>query len=288
MPETLSPRATAIATEFEENERVGAGKFLIKFTKLVSQEKYLAGRNFYAYIRYLDDIVDEGKDPQQTKTFLRNEIAFLESLKTTNYTNHSDTDPYHELVIQGLANTKKKDEIIDNLISGIKGFYLDTIATLYSRPLPREYQIRRNSLNLLSYLEVLSYVLFQRSFSGDHDQKEFDQIMTAWADLDSLRDYHEDFPAGLVLFSRNDLKKYNVKLKAGEKVPKEFDDLHGQLKIQNIKDIIKNLSELNKANIPIIVRLIFQAYFFRGIMKLYERQPMGDAEIIFAKNRENN
>ncbi len=285
MTETISSLAKKIATNFEKNERVVAGRLLIQFIKLIDKEKYLAGRNFYAYIRYLDDVVDEGKNPKKTKVFLRNEIRFLESLKSNDFKISGDTDPYHELVVQGLANTDRKKEVIQNLINGIKGFYLDTIAILYNKPLPEIYQVKRNSLNLLSYLEVLSYVLFKRSFSGDRDSEEFDKIISAWAELDALRDYHEDFAAGLVLFSRRDLKKHKLNLEAGEKVPKEFDSLHKELKIQNIITILKNLGSLNKSTLPLIFRLTFQLYFLRGISKLAERKPMGETKIIFAQNK---
>lgn len=285
MNEKLSFQAEEIAVDFEKNERVGAGRLLIKITKLFDKEKHIAGRNYYAYIRHLDDIVDEGKDPEATQILLRDEIAFLESLIENNFEISNNLDPYRELLIQGFKNTTKKSEIIGNLINGIKGFYLDTISIKYGKPLPEKYQIKRNSLNLLPYLETLSLVLFDRSFSGNENPEKFDKIMSAWAELDALRDYHEDFPAGLVLFSREDLKKYNINLKPGEKIPKEFDNLHKDLKLQNIKNILENLSSLNKCDLPIAIRVAFQLYFFRGILKLIERKPMGDSEIIFAINK---
>ncbi|MBP7740873.1 hypothetical protein KA089_01685 [Candidatus Woesebacteria bacterium] len=285
MNEKLSPRAQEFVNDFEKTEPVLVGRLLLKLTKFINKEKYIAGRNFYAYIRHIDDIVYEGKDPDSTKLFLREEMAFLESLIENNFKIPNNLDPYRELLIQGFENTTKKTEIATNLINGIKAFYLDTLAIKYSKPIPEDYRTSRNSLTLLPYLETLSLILFNRSFTGKENPKEFDQILTAWVELDALRDYPEDLPAGLVIFSKNDLEKDIVKLEVGEKVPQEFNELHKRLKLENIKRILENLSSLNKSDLPIAVRLAFQLYFLRGILKLLRMESMGDTEIIFAVNQ---
>lgn len=287
MTKSLSPEALEMVSNFEKNERVLVGRLMIKLLKIVSKEKYLVARNLYAYIRYLDDLVDEGKDVTSVMEILKKEIEFLKSLKAVENENIKSKNSPREWVLQALRENINKDAIVEQLINGIKAFYLDSISIKYKRPLSEKIQSQRDLYTLLSYLEVLSIILFNTQFSGRVSPEDFSEIISAWAKYDALRDFEEDFMAGLIIFSRRELKEFDLNLKSGEKVPNEFNKLHEKLKPRVITKILKNLHLIYKADIPIAAKLAFQSYFFITIIKLLGTRPMGDKEIIFAQAEQN-
>lgn len=290
MPNRISKEAHHYVHTFEKTERVAAGRLLMRLTKLIDSQKYVAGRNFYAYIRYLDDIVDSGQNVTEVQTMLRQEILFLEQLLLPDgfekAQNQTDPQWIHELLLEGLESIRTdetKEKIITNLIAGVKGFYLDTIQTKYQKPLPDITQVSRNKLALLPYLHVLSLVLFDKVFVNPEKEEVFTPLINAWAHYDALRDYPEDFAAGLVLFPREVLNRHAVELQPEQHIPETFTELHKDFKQSTIRKISQQIKSVTESNLPLLFRLAFQSYFLVAITKLSLTPPPKPKTLTFGR-----
>src|SRR3989338_2344173 len=252
-----------IVENFYRVEKVRTGKWFCKYLSLKDKEREKDGIIAYSYIRWLDDMVDNGLNPAMASCTLNNEEGTIKGI-TQGEKFNTESYPYLARLYQRYG--ERIFDLFQKLMETFKA-YNQIIMT--GNPL-NEKDLAQNSVNhVLPCFQVLSLITFDRELEFE---EQFKKLMQAWSNYDSLVDIREDLSAGLILFSREELDRHGIHIHQGSPLPPSFRNMYNSLKTRTIRDLVIYSSSVERTNIPTIERLALHGYFLSRPIKLAASQ----------------
>jgi hypothetical protein len=268
----------------EEKQKLSLGWFILRHLTpmLRGKEIATAATQLYAYFRYIDDVVDEGKDHHHAHQVLREELSFIRSLlENPNAYTVDELSEERQLVLNAIevVPVDEQHQILEQIENGIKGIYLDNIAMTYGRPLPDFIQKQRNDLALLPYLQIITLLLFDRPFCEPKESHQFSPFFEAIVYYDLLKDLADDLSSGLVLIPRSLLRQYGISFENGHPIG-DVSPLVSDLKEQAKHMIWTSADSIRGSNLPRIFSFFFSLYLRTKPRKI-DKLPSISERIIF-------
>lgn len=265
-------RLNQIIENFYQVEKVRTGKLFFRYISLKNQERERDGVVAYSYIRWLDDLVDSGINPDMASSTLDYEEGIMKGIA---HGKKFETESY-PLLVQ--LYQKYGDRIFDLFQKFIEAFRADNQIIMTGKPLDEQSLTQRTLGHTLPCFQVVSLIAFGRELEFN---EEFKKLMLTWSNYDSLIDIREDLSAGLILFSQEELYRHGIHIHQGSPLPSSFRNMYNSLKTRTIRDLVTYSSSVERTNIPVIERLALHGYFLSRPIKLATSQyPLTEPEFI--------
>lgn len=259
---------------FCRKEPISTSKFIFRFLKVFKPELASDFVLVYTYLRKLDNLVDSGRNPEKMARVLSVEKSKIEKII-------ADEKPANRNSPLPYIKEKYGKKLLDCFIGCINGMEIDNSIILEGIP-PKEEKLKeRNLLGLISSMRLLSLFAFKQDL--EYSEK-FKELMHTWAAYDNLRDAKEDLAAGLMLFSKEELSRYNVALKRGMYVPSSFEEFFYSTKDKTIKELKTRAQYAAETNLPMASKPLLAGYFATRAIKLGKQNyPLEESMIIGRK-----
>ena len=214
-------RLSQIIENFYQVEKVKTGKWFLKYLRLKNQDREKDGIIAYSYIRWLDDLVDSGINPDMASHTLDQEERIMKGVVQGE---EFHTESYLYLF---QMHQRYGDRILDLFQKFIGGFRADNEIIRIGKPLDEQSFAERTLNHSLPCYQVLSLIAFGRELEFTED---FKNLMQAWSNYDSLIDLREDLSSGLILFPQEELDQHGVVIQQGLPLSTHFRDMYDSLK----------------------------------------------------------
>lgn len=265
-------RLCQIVERFYRVEKVRTGKWFLKYLRLKSPDRERDGIIAYSYIRWLDDLVDSGINPDMASNILDQEERIMKGVVQGE---EFETESYPYLF---QMHQRYGDRMIDLFQKFVEAFRADNEIIMTGKPLEEQRFVQRTLNHSLPCYQVLSLIAFGRELEFTED---FMRLMLAWSYYDVLIDVREDLSAGLILFSQEELNQYGVDVQQGFPLPSSFRNMYDSLKRKTLKDLIAYSSSVERTNLPLLERFALHGYFLSRAIKLATSQhPFTEPEFI--------
>ena len=251
-------RLNQLVEKFYQTEKVKSGRLFLRYLGLRNPEREKDAIIAYSYIRWLDDLVDCGINPDAAYCTLEQEEKLMKGLARGD---KSDMESYPSLIH---LHQKYGDIILGLFQKMIEVLSVDNEIIRTGNPLDEKSFAQRINHTLVPY-EILSLIAFGRELEYT---KEFTMLMQSWIYYDALRDLKEDLSAGLILFSKEELNHYGVNFKIGMPVPPSFRKMYDEVKRRTIRDLILYSSSVQGTNMPVLEKIALHGYFLLRPIKL--------------------
>lgn len=252
-------RLNQIVENFYQIEKVRTGKWFFKYLSLKNKERGRDGVVAYSYIRWLDDLVDFGIDPDMASSTLDHEERVMKGIAQGE---RFETESYPYLMQLYL---RYGDRIFNLFQKFIEAFRVDNKIIMTGEPLDEQALIQRSLDHTLPCFHVVSLIAFGSELEFN---EEFKKLMLAWSNYDSLNDIREDLSAGLILFSQEELDQHGVNIRQGSPLPSSFRNMYHSLKRKTIRDLVAYSSSVESTNFPTLERFALHGYFLSRSIKL--------------------
>ena len=265
-------RLNEIVENFYQVEKVKTGKLFLRYLRLKNQDREKDGIIAYSYIRWLDDLVDSGINPDMASHTLDQEERIMKGVMQGEEF-HTESYPYLFQMHQRYG-----DRILDLFQKFVDGFRADNEIIRTGKPLDGKSFAERTLNHSLPCYQVLSLIAFGRELEFTED---FKNLMQAWSNYDSLIDLREDLSAGLILFPQEELNQYGVTILRGHPLPTSFGTMYDSLKRRTLRDLVAYSSSVERTNLPPLERFALHGYFLSRAIKLVMAQyPINEPEFI--------
>lgn len=225
--------------------------------KPVSNDFAAAG----GYLRWIDNLVDSGADPEGISCLLAREKEHIDFLKK-----YPDEGRHAEVISH--LNQSYGFDVLDIFKQIIEGFEIDNNIIQNGIPPAADELKKRNLSQTLNGFKLLTLMRYGKVFDSSGPLEE---LMFHWARYDALRDIDEDLRVGLVLFSREELDLYEVKLVQGHMVPESFNGFYRAKKSETIKGLLKTAPSVRDMGLNIVEGFVLVSYFLSRAFKLYNQ-----------------
>ncbi|MEK6946860.1 MAG: hypothetical protein AABX32_04600 [Nanoarchaeota archaeon] len=272
-------RLNQIVEKFYEVEKVRTGKLFLRYLRLRNPDIEKYGIIAYSYIRWLDDLVDSGTDPNKAADILTKEEGMM---KRVAQGEEFDSESYQYL---SKLHQRYGDRIFELFQKFIDGFRAYNGIIMSGNPLDKQSFVRRTIDHTLPCFQVVSLIAYGRELQFPED---FKRLMIAWSYYDGLQDIREDLSAGLILFPKEELDCYGVDLHRGQPLPVSFRRMYDQVRKKTIKDLLLHSSSVEMTNLPALERVALHGYFLSRAIKLAASQyPFTEQGIVVGVPKDN-
>src|SRR3989338_278772 len=256
-------RLSQIIENFYQVEKVKTGKWFLKYLRLKNQDREKDGIIAYSCIRWLDDLVDSGINPDMASHTLDQEEGIMKGVVQGE---EFHTESYLYLF---QMHQRYGDRILDLFQKFIGGFRADNEIIRIGKPLDEQSFAERTLNHSLPCYQVLSLIAFGRELEFTED---FKNLMQAWSNYDSLIDLREDLSSGLILFPQEELDQHGVVIQQGLPLSTHFRDMYDSLKRKTLRDLVAYSSSVERTNVPPLERFALHGYFISRAIKLVMAQ----------------
>jgi len=270
------------------DEEVFTGKMIMNFSGILfGPQAKMQGLGLYAYIRYIEDHVDFGHNPGFAHNLLQKEISECSKMMTTGKFPKNSSLEERQLLINSLESMEhwKKEYVLMSIIEILTGINLDNKSIQARFPLDAETMQQRHLYESMSGFQIMSAVFWERMLLNKKNPA-VEHLFRTWIIYDALCDLDEDLSAGLVLFPKDDLDKFNISLKQGEKVDSNFAELFKFYKPIIVRELAKSAKAIHETNIPKLYTNFLWVYFMSRIIKLSKTQYPVKFNTTLGKNYE--
>lgn len=271
-----------------EKEEVSTGRLFMRTSGLFfGKEKQERGVSLYAYIRWIEDLVDNGRNPKLTEPMLNEEQLVVRSLLKGDQVETGSEHAHRELLLTGVNGLppKVRNELLSSIYEIITGIRWDNKAIRTGLPIFPINWRNRCLYESMSGFQILSSLLFERKLGGRGNPK-VEELFITWILYDALRDLEEDLSAGLILFKESDLDGFHIQLRKGEKVPPSMKSLFDFYKPQIMKSLVNNAHHIYETTLPQPYSTLLWGYFLSRALKLYNTEYPVTENTIFSGNRD--
>lgn len=268
-------------------EKVGFGRRLMKISGLLFGPKIqMQGLGLYAYIRFVEDHVDSGENPEKAQYLLQAELQACEELSLLDQEITTPSLRERQLLIGSLEKMApwQRQYVLHSIKEILTGISLDNQSIINCSPLERELMQERHLYESMSGFQIMSAVFWKKRLLKEKNPA-VEELFRTWILYDALRDLDEDLSAGLILFPKEELEEFNIKLKPGDKVDPNFEDLFITLKPIIARQLATNAKAIFETNIPKIYTLLLWYYFMSRIPKLTKYEYPVKPETTLGGNR---
>lgn len=238
----------------------------------------------YAYVRAIEDKVDNGNSPENASQIVQRELEAIKRYADSLEIEENPDFPQAVLLplsLEGLE-TGKKNSILSSMEEIIQGITWDLEAVGIGGPLDDEKLRKRHLYASMSGFQIFSKLFFDRELGGKGND-HVEELFRTWVRYDALVDLEEDLRSGLVLFYQSELDDSGITLEKGKPVPPEFEKLFSRLKPAIIVELLKRAKFISETSLPEPFTSALKLYFITRVLKLmrtrYPKKP-----IIFSEN----
>ena len=177
---------------------------------LIPREKRKLVYLCFGYLRYVDDYVDNGEiDKYKRLAFVENQLNLITALSLNEKAELKTKEEFYLYYCIGYARSLSNDNLISEGRRNIEGMKMDAVR-IFNNGIFSNDEWNKYIDKLVGPIINLSYYLFDPSIRIVPSNKYFGSFLQY---VLMARDFFEDYDAGYVNISKEDIEEYNIDLK---------------------------------------------------------------------------